>query len=129
MAIEGDADKPVEKEEVETKISFWEKVKECWDWYEITDTLVIIFTLLLPITVGYIIAINLSIILQGTIVSMIFLFSYLLERNWIGFNYRDTETLNMISLIILFGMIIGNIVYYFTWFDGSINWLNPFVPS
>ena len=117
------------KEEIETKISFWIKVKECQEEYEITDTVVIIFTLSLPITVGYIISINLSIISQIMIIFMIYLFIYITERGWIGFAHKETKTIKNLYFIILFGMIIGDIVYYFAWYDGSINWLSQFIPS
>ena len=115
-----------EKETFWKKVKgFWKKVKGWWEYNGVNEILFTIFTLSLPVIAGYIIAINLPTIHQVTISMLIILLLFIIHINW----GADVGILSFVFVLILIGIIIGDIIYYFVWYDGSINWLSIFVPN
>lgn len=113
-------------------------LKDKWlDWWyysdnilkEILESILIIgFVILIfspIIMIGYILAINLSLLIQ--LVIFFLAGSYL-----IALKVNDTcidEQIIILSVVLLFSVIIGDIIYYFTWYGGSVDWLSPFIPK
>ena len=112
-------------EKLPDKKNFWEKVKGWWKYNEVNMVLFTIFTLSLLVIVGYIIAINLPTMHQAIISMLIILFMFIIHINW----GEDLGISSFVFVLIFIGMIIGDVIYYFVWYDGSVNWLKPFVPN
>ena len=92
------------------------------------DILIIPF-LLSVLGIGYTLGINLDFVSQITIVVFFIIFIMIVKSDWMNADYTVIKALSFYSIMILTGMIISDIVYYFMWYEGVINWINPFVPN
>jgi hypothetical protein len=108
--------------------NYKEKVVKWWNYYE---EVIIFFTIdFIPyILIGFILSIQLGLLIQ-IVIALIWLFIYYSNSldNYSDHRHGFNGAINIITTFIVIGLLIGNITYYFIWYNGSIDWVNPFVP-